>query len=220
MNERLSVIFCDFDGTLTVEDIGLALMERFAPPQWIEWEKRWRRGEISTRENMEAQLNLIEASSAELIEWLKGCPLRAGALEFIDACRQRGVAFHLVSDGLDFYIDPIRNAHGLGALPYHANQAERDAAGRWHIRTPNANPDCRLHGCCKCLLIERLDPGHAARRIYIGDAYTDLCPSRHADLVFARDVLAEHCREAGRPFIEFETFADVADALWPGMSAP
>ena len=43
--------------------------------------------------------------------------------------------------------------------------------------------------------------------IYIGDGHSDICPSRCADLVFAKDVLLQTCEEEGtanyRPFHDF-----------------
>jgi len=208
------IVICDFDGTLTEEDIGNAIMERFAPAEWMEWEKRWRAGELPTKENMEAQLNLISAPVSELLDWIQKQPLRSGAGEFIQECRRRAVPFHLVSDGLDFYIDPILEANGLSALKYCANSARQLETGKWRIDTPYSSTTCPRHGCCKCRLINELDPEHKAMRVYIGDSYSDLCPSRMADTVFARDLLAKHCRETGMDFKPFDTFGDVMKQLW------
>ncbi len=38
-----------------------------------------------------------------------------------DFCRLRGLEFHIVSDGLDYYIDRVLRAHGIQDVSYVAN---------------------------------------------------------------------------------------------------
>jgi 2-hydroxy-3-keto-5-methylthiopentenyl-1-phosphate phosphatase len=57
------------------------------------------------------------------------------------------------------------------------------------------------------------------RIIYIGDSYSDVCPSRIADLVFAKFILYEKCRENGTACIRYDNFSDVMEYLIGYFSA-
>jgi 2-hydroxy-3-keto-5-methylthiopentenyl-1-phosphate phosphatase len=49
------------------------------------------------------------------------------------------------------------------------------------------------------------------RVIYIGDGYSDRCPAMQADIVFAKDHLADLMDEKGVQYEPFESFADVIE---------
>src|SRR6185369_8213968 len=59
-------ILCDFDGTVSVEDITDSLLERFARPGWQKIEQAWRRGEIGSHDCMAEQVALLDASREEI----------------------------------------------------------------------------------------------------------------------------------------------------------
>src|SRR5438105_2768469 len=46
LNTRPQAVFCDFDGTITQIDGTDAVLERFALPEWRDWESLWRLVEI------------------------------------------------------------------------------------------------------------------------------------------------------------------------------
>jgi 2-hydroxy-3-keto-5-methylthiopentenyl-1-phosphate phosphatase len=45
--------------------------------------------------------------------------------------------------------------------------------------------------------------------VYIGEGYSDRCPSRYADVIFAKDDLLNYCRTENIPCIAWRSFADV-----------
>jgi len=47
------------------------------------------------------------------------------------------------------------------------------------------------------------------RAVYIGDGYSDRCAVSEADVVFAKDSLAVHCKANDIPYHSFESLADV-----------
>ena len=72
--------------------------------------------------------------------------------------------------------------------------------------------ECGQCGNCKAADLFRLREGFR-RTIYIGDGHSDLCAARYADVIFAKEALAEDCLKAGRPFRPFEGFGEVLAAL-------
>ena len=45
--------------------------------------------------------------------------------------------------------------------------------------------------------------------VYIGEGYSDRCPARYADIVFAKDDLLKFCHRENISYLEYRTFADV-----------
>jgi 2-hydroxy-3-keto-5-methylthiopentenyl-1-phosphate phosphatase len=65
-------------------------------------------------------------------------------------------------------------------------------------------------------------PGPVA---FVGEGHSDRFGALYADIVFAKDVLVELCRDDGVPFLPYEDFDDVRRALesaddLPGAVAP
>jgi 2-hydroxy-3-keto-5-methylthiopentenyl-1-phosphate phosphatase len=49
--------------------------------------------------------------------------------------------------------------------------------------------------------------------VYAGDGFSDRCPVRYADFVFAKRQLIKHCQEQNITFFEFNNFGDVQARL-------
>ena len=53
-------IYCDFDGTITKEDSVNCFFDMYAPKSWMDSEKLWIEGKISSRENAIIQVGLLK----------------------------------------------------------------------------------------------------------------------------------------------------------------
>ena len=126
-------IQCDFDGTISLQDVTDTLLQRHGMPGWEDLEEAWERGEIGSRECMSGQVALLDMSVAELREALEQVHVDPGFVRFVDQARQLGIGVQVVSDGLDYAIQVILAREGMGDLPIVANRllpAGR-AAGSW-----------------------------------------------------------------------------------------
>lgn len=198
-------ILCDFDGTIAVDDVTDALLTRFARPAWEDIEARWRAGEIGSRECMQAQVALLDASLAQVDAVLDTLPIDPAFPAFVAEARRRGMAVQVVSDGLDYAIRRMLGRHGLDDLPIRANRLLHDGARGWQLTSPYADAGCSAaSGTCKCAIAA--DHG---RVLMIGDGQSDFCVAGQADYVFAKHKLITHCRRAG---IEHRAMVDFADA--------
>ena len=204
-------ILCDFDGTISVEDITDSLLERFGRPGWQALEQAWKRGEIGSRDCMAQQVGLLEASDAELDAHLDGMMIDRAFPAFVAATRDAGVPLTVLSDGLDYAIRRVLGQHGLDDLPIVANRLEVVGESGWRLDFPHGRPNCRS-GNCKCA---SAGDAHAERKrvLLIGDGTSDFCVAGEADLVFAKHRLIEHCRSAGIPYVPITGFADALELL-------
>ncbi|MBM4083737.1 MAG: HAD-IB family phosphatase [Planctomycetes bacterium] len=212
---RLKRVFCcDFDGTISREDLGLATMRRFAPPEWWDFEQRWRRREISSVECLQAQFGMVKATERQLVDFYRHAKIDPRFKDFCRACKRRGIRVVVLSDGLDFYIERILRRLGLRDVPYFANHMEF-VDGRMVFGFPHRNRSCGMCGNCKRRHVARLRKQYDWVG-YVGDGHSDRCVvtagsqrQRLVDEIYAKDALAEHCAEHGIPFHPFRGFRDL-----------
>jgi 2-hydroxy-3-keto-5-methylthiopentenyl-1-phosphate phosphatase len=206
MASRLAVL-SDFDGTITMTDVAEDLLARFAPGGWEEIEKLHRARLIGTRETMARQFALVHAGREELVAYAKRTArMDPGVPAFVGSCRARGIPFEIVSEGLDFYLHALIKSWNLD-VPVRTNRAVFED-GRIRIEYPFADPTCTLCGTCK---LDRVFELRAAgfRVVYIGDGDSDLCPAIEADVVFAKQRLAELCDTEEIAYTPFERFSEI-----------
>jgi len=204
-------ILCDFDGTVSVEDITDSLLERFGRPGWQAIEQAWKRGEIGSHDCMAQQVALLDATRDEMDAHLDGMPIDRVFPLFAEAAQDAGMPLAIVSDGLDYAIRRILGQHGLAHLPVIANRLEAVGTNGWQLDFPYGSPGCRS-GNCKCSCADRAR-AERKRVLLIGDGASDFCVAGEVDLVFAKHRLIEHCRSAGIPYVPITSFADALDLL-------
>ncbi|MGB8287151.1 phosphoserine phosphatase [Rhizobium ruizarguesonis] len=213
-------VFSDFDGTISIQDVTDIVLSHFADPEWEEIEKQWKDGLIGSADCMRRQIALIRASRGELGALLDTVAIDPGFKSFLDYCRLAGLPVSVVSDGVDHFIRHVLLRNGIADLPVIANRLTyRLVDGR---EAYALSPALTAAGCssgsgvCKCHVIWGIEP-----HIYIGDGRSDFCVAGMADIVFAKDRLADHCTDHGIPFIGFADFTDLRSklkAVLPGIA--
>ncbi len=211
MSERNNIqVFCDFDGTITTEDTLGKFFPKFATPDWVEWENRWLREEIGSRECLDGQIKCVpNLAEGEFNEFIKSIEIDKYFKEFIEYLEENEIDFYIVSDGFDLFIRSILENNGLGHIKFFSNTLTKTTGG-FVMDFPNTSQSCkRGSGTCKCNVINRLiDP--QKKLIYIGDGISDFCAARNADIVFAKRDLLRHCQKNNlQNYIEFQSFEDV-----------
>ncbi len=211
-------IFSDFDGTITRQDVGDAMFERFGGERCKEIVQEYRDGTISA---VQCFRNECEACGTvhrdELNRFLDEQEIDRTFIDFVRYYRDAGLVCYIVSDGMDYYIRRILNRHGVGDVPFFANVLQfvaEESTGkvRFEPTFPYRDETCSRCACCKRnhLLTMSADDDLI---LYIGEGYSDRCPARYADVVFAKDDLLRYCREENISFYEYRTFADVTQRL-------
>jgi 2,3-diketo-5-methylthio-1-phosphopentane phosphatase len=204
-------VLCDFDGTISVADTTDAIFDRFAP-SWRVIEALWEAGEIGSAECMRRQVELMDASAAELDEELDALKIDPTFPAFVRFCEAAKIELSVISDGVDYFIRRILNNAGLAHLPVRANQLIRRDLRRYSLGHPYQRQDCATGaGTCKCA---HAGAGCASPyTILIGDGRSDFCVSHRADAVFAKKSLLNYTAAQGIAAFEYATFADVQAVL-------
>jgi alpha-galactosidase len=210
---RLAV-FCDFDGTFAVQDVGSTLARRHAGERRERELERLRHGELTAWSYNLRILDRLPISEADTLAFLRTIELDPGARALIAFCEERGAPFRVLSDGFDWNLDRLQEIHGV-RFEYDANRL-RFEDDVWRIEATALNPACECGtGNCKRGRIERFRGEHPGMTVvHIGNGrVSDLCGALAADLAFAKGTLADALTERGAPFERFETLHDVVAAL-------
>ncbi|HEV2623298.1 MAG TPA: MtnX-like HAD-IB family phosphatase [Frateuria sp.] len=213
MNPTGWTILCDFDGTISVEDVIDSLLDRYGRPGWDQLERDWRAGRIGSRACMSGQVALLDMSREELDSHLAEVWIDHAFPGFVARARELNVPIRVVSDGLDYAIGRILGRHGLADLPVRANHLSPGIPPqRWQLSSPFQVDGCSS-GTCKCACAEQARAEGAGKTLLIGDGASDFCVADRVDFVFAKHRLIEHCRAAGIPYVPITGFEDALELL-------
>ena len=203
-------ILCDFDGTVTVEEVSTSLLDEFSAHEWRKADADLLSGRTSLRQTMEREFGLLGAPRPEMERFVRRVHLRKGFAALVAAAREHRAPLVIVSEGLDFYIRAFLEDQGIDAN-FRTNHAVFTKRGIV-VEHPFSDPECDYCGTCKKAQIALFkEKGYTT--VYVGDGISDRCPSRHADLLFARNGLLDHCRKERIRCIPYDDFTDVLRAL-------
>ena len=198
-----TLVQCDFDGTLTQEDVSFLILDAFGSRDWRQLLTQYREGKISVgRFNMKA-FAMVKADKQTLLEFVKSkAKIRAGFRELLAYCHRKGFEFVIVSNGLDFYIETILRDIGMDNIEVFAAQTQFSPDG---IDVRYIGPDGnQLEDNFKDAYV-RLFLERGYRLIYAGNGISDLSPARQAHHIFATGELLTYCKEMNlncTPFID------------------
>jgi len=202
-------VFCDFDGTVAVNDVGNLLFRTFTDGSWRESVERWIRGEISSRTCLEAECALVRATEEELDRFARAQEIDPHFPAFVQQCRENDIPVTILSDGLDFYIERILAKYNLSDVPFFSNHLVLDH-GKLTPEFPYFDEGCGKCGNCKIFhIMQAKQPDEHV--VYIGDGYSDRWAAEKADSVFAKKDLMKCCREQGIACYEYSDFGDVLE---------
>ena len=206
-------VFCDFDGTISIQDATDVILDRFADPEWRDIEQQWKQGTIGSAQCMERQVALIRATRQELDAALDNIEIDPSFPAFARFCRSHGIALTITSDGVDYFIHRILARHHLSPLPVIANQLTirgHNGYSRYQLTSCFSEATCEsAAGMCKCRCVSAA----IGTRVFIGNGRSDFCVANKPELVFAKRTLAEFCVREGIAFIPYRQFSDVAQEL-------
>jgi len=209
IKQKRALILSDFDGTICKADIGNAVLNEFTRKSWDELDREYIKGAMGSRAAYEKIVPLIAGNRAKMKEFvLARGKLARGFLPFYQLCGKKNLDVKIVSDGLDFYIRSILEQHGFTDIEFFSNEVEFGADDSLAIQFPKMNALCGRCGTCKNSVLHSFRLMYE-QIIYIGDGHSDMCPSRSADLVFAKGVLLKKCQEENIPCIPFDDFSTI-----------
>lgn len=147
----------------------------------------------------------------ELLDFIDAFEIDETFIVFKDFAVRHGFPLYLLSDGLDLYINRLLAKYNINGIPVLANKAHYSDGG-FTFEFPYFEHSCGRCANCKGYHLRRLRTD-GATIVYIGDGKSDLCALPEADIIFAKDYLAEYCRREKIEFLPFDTFSAITQVL-------
>jgi len=204
-------LFVDFDHTITMDDVGNRIYTYFSRGENEPLVKKWLKREISTHECLIKEAGLCRGTYDEFIAYVDKFEIDHGFKNLIALCRGEQVPMYILSDGLDFYINRILSRYDIYDVPVYCNVAQF-SGNRMQVLLPYWTAKCASCGNCKGERIRKLKRQDDIV-IYVGDGLSDLCGTKEADIIFAKDDLASFLQSESRNFIEYNDLYMVTDRL-------
>jgi HAD superfamily phosphoserine phosphatase-like hydrolase len=209
----IGALIVDFDGTVCLHDVGVDLLQRFGTDgarsgALVEVDRAFEAGAVGLRDVLVAEAASLRGDERDLIDFaLTHCPLDPTFVPFAAWAASEGLPLTIVSDGFGLHVRPMLAAAGLAELPVVTNTWDRGS-----LLFGAAHPTCVGCGTCKKQAVEKARETHGPVA-FVGDGVSDRFGARYADVTFAKDELAEHCRRESIPFRPYENFDDIRRAL-------
>lgn len=216
-------IFCDFDGTVTKNDVWVNSLGRFIKDK-NKFEiicNEFASLLLTARQCIAEELRLVENFNfSEFNGYLETEKLDDYFKEFSEYCNSKEYDIILVSEGLDYYINYILEKESL-KLPFYSNKLvlnEYNISGEKEIRLtcefPYSDEDCSWCGMSKRnILLNNTNEFEGEISVFIGDGISDCCVVHYADIVFAKKTLASYCWKNNITYFEYRNFNDVKNKL-------
>jgi 2-hydroxy-3-keto-5-methylthiopentenyl-1-phosphate phosphatase len=199
----------DFDGTISVDEVSVALLQRFAEGDWVGPFLLHVAGEITLPELMRRQFALIRRPKEELVQFVQDTTeIRRGFEQFVRFCHEQGVPLGICSAGMDLYVEAALAMLDIPPVAVVAVGKTEFARDGIHVHFPEGREGLDFKATAV-----RAKQQEGYQVVYVGDGISDFGAAKVADFVFARTSLLEKCQEYGVPHHVFEDFGDVQRCL-------
>lgn len=206
-------IFCDFDGTIAIEDIGNLFYREFGNAKVCDdFVSKWREGKISSIECLSGECQTIRDVNLEKVyDFIHNQKIDETFLDFVKFCEEKNLDLIVVSDGLDIYIKRIFERYNIN-VKFYSNSIRFNEDGTAEMIFPYTDNVClKCANCKRNHIINNSSDDDIT--IYIGDGHSDRCPVEYVDYIFAKKHLLKHCEINRISYFPFENFKNVQEAI-------
>jgi 2,3-diketo-5-methylthio-1-phosphopentane phosphatase len=214
MKKRVLKIFVDFDGTITRQDVGEAIFNKFGDSSRVDSIiKNLLEDKISSKQCWD---ELCESAGPvnlnELIDFINTMEIDKSFISFAEFCNDNNLEMYVLSDGFDFYIDKVFEKNRIDRIKYYSNKLIVDTEGRLSAEYPYFDTDSPTSANCKKnhIINHSSDEDYT---IYIGDGNSDKDAAQYCDFIFAKKDLARFCSMERISFYPFNNFDDVKNKI-------
>ena len=207
------LILCDFDGTISAQDMGYLLVNQFSSREWEAIDRDFREGKIGSKEAYSRIAEILRGDESSILRFVQEhSKIDPSFSTFYQYCRERGIDIKIVSDGLDFYIKKILEIHHLSEIPFYANCTYfRDGEGI-DMSFPYSTEECGLCGTCKKKILQ-IHRKEYDSIYFVGDGFSDRCAAQEADFAFAKRSLYTYCIKKEITCHFFKNFQEILNDL-------
>ncbi|NLA81609.1 MAG: HAD-IB family phosphatase [Clostridiaceae bacterium] len=202
------ILFIDFDGTITSEETLTGAMRLCIPADMIrEKEKEMLEGKRSLADTLHLAFSMIPGNRLEdILAYVRDVPIRPGFEALLDLAGEEGIPVVVISGGLKPYVEEKLAPYREKILDIYSVDISPEE-DQIRLLSPYEGQGDLMQ---KTDIMALYDYKEA---IMVGDGHTDVRMALASDLVFARDSLAGILTDKGIPFLPWQDFYDVMEAI-------
>lgn len=199
-----TIIFIDFDGTVTSEETLEGAMRLCVDPeQYEEKAREMFSGKLTLAEVLHYGFSKIPSSRiGDICAYVRGVPVRPGFEELLQYAKKLEIPVVIISGGLQPCVEeklaPYRD------LLLDIYSVDLDCSGPFMRLVSDYEDGGEIMS--KTQVMARYD---YRRALCIGDSYTDIRMAKASQMVFARDALAKTLDQMGVPYTPWSDFFDI-----------
>lgn len=204
------IILLDFDGTITLTDLALYVVENFAGEEWKYYEDLFIQNKLSLEDTIIAQYSLIHYPKEVILQAVDSIvKLRDYFKEFIDFVLKNDLEVIIVSGGIDFIIKHVLHSIGISNnFKIVSAVTEYKPDGFLKVTNPiKYNPDALDF---KSDLVQFFKNKRYIVN-YIGDGTSDFNAVLLSDITFSvrNSKLSSFCHDNNLNYLEFDSFYEI-----------
>lgn len=206
-----TLVQCDFDGTVTEEDVSFIILDTFTGGDWRQLFRDYQEGRITVGQFNAEAFSMVKADKESLLEIVRReVKVRPGFHELVACCRRKNFRFVIVSNGLHFYIEDIFTNIGMSDLEVYAAETRFSPDG---LKVQYIGPDGSYLDSDFKVAYANFFLNQGYRIIYMGNGDSDVSPAKRSHHVFATGTLLERCQEANLGCTPFTNHNEVVSVL-------
>jgi len=214
MEEKKFKIFTDFDGTISIKDVGEEIFRNFAEESKVNPViSDLLNDKITSRD---CWLSLCSYASpinkTSLDEFIITQEIENTFPDFVRFCNHNDFELFILSDGFDYYINRILAKEGFQELKVFANSFIVSSSGTIIPGFPFYDEHFKSSANCKRNHILS-NSGDDDYTVFIGNGNSDKDAAEFCDFIFAKNDLLKFCEKERITYFPFNNFADVVQKL-------
>ena len=213
MKKKNFKIFIDFDGTLSQQDVGEVLFQKFGEEEKVnKIIDDLLNGRISSKQSWIKLCNTVPSvTTDELNGFLDTMLIESSFHSFKEFCKEQDFEIYVLSDGFDYYIDRVLRKNKIDGVVVYSNHLEI-IDGKLHPSFPHYDDSSFRSANCKWnhIINHSSDDDYT---VFIGDGNSDKETVEYCDFIFAKDDLLKYCEKERVTYFPFNNFDDVTIRL-------
>lgn len=213
MNHNNFKIFVDFDGTISLDDVGEKLFIEFGDSDFAKkLINDWNNDLVEPKNGWIELCNSVESiDEIKLNDFLTNIEIDRTFKTFVEYCKTNSFDLKIISDGFDLYINKILEKEKIVDIDVSSNKLQ--LINNKLIPTfPNSSSDCSCSANCKRNFVIN-NSSDEEFTVYIGDGVSDRCPIQYCDIIFAKDTLLKFCEINRITYYPIKNFNDIITKL-------
>lgn len=202
------IFVSDFDSTLTKRDFYKIMIEDYLGDEGKTYYENWiKDGKISVS-FLNKIFSWIEVDDKTYEEMIDKVEIDSFLADFRTYLSSQHIDFMIVSAGFDLYIKDALKRLDLDDIKVMTNPGLYENQRLLMVPDKSKHYYSELFGIDKGKIVQALRADYD--KIYFaGDSEPDFKAAKHADVVFAKEMLADMMDREGKAYIRYDNFKDI-----------